>query len=613
MSKSTTSLLKQLRHFMKDKKYVSEVIHAYIIPSGDAHQSEYIAAHDKRREFITGFTGSAGTAIVTANEALLWTDGRYFLQAEKQLDSNWTLMKSGFGDTLKKEEWLSKKLPDEAVIGVDPYLLSLDEWRTISQELKNSNKKLIRVDHNLIDLVWAAEQPPIPNSSLIALNQQYSGKTWEEKVKELQVTLDGNDVYGVVVAALDEVAWLFNLRGSDITFNPVFISYAIVTQDDVSLFIDESRVTNTIRHHLKLDEEKCILTVHPYNNIQEHLRKLGEMEKKIWISSKNSCALASLVAEKYLITKTSPVCTAKAIKNDTEIQGMKNSHIRDAAALCEYFCWLEEKVLCGDLNEVDASDKLDALRSEQEDFVSLSFETISASGPNGAVIHYRGERDKCRSILPDDMYLCDSGGQYLDGTTDVTRTIHFGNPSDHQKECFTRVLKGHIQLSMAKFPNGTNGHKLDILARKPLWDIGLDYMHGTGHGVGSFLNVHEGPIHISPSRSDDPPLQAGMFVTDEPGYYEDGCFGIRIENVLLVKLFELKHNFKGKGFLGFEPVTLVPIQRKLILPSLLSADEIDWLNEYHATVMEKVGSHLLKQNGKQKVLDWLIRETQTLG
>jgi len=611
MARNTGNILKLLRKYMGSKQYVSEKINAYIIPSGDAHQSEYIAPRHKRREFVSGFTGSAGTAVVTEDEALLWTDGRYFLQAEKQLDENWTLMTDGAPGVLRQEEWLSQKLPEGAVVGVDPTLLSLDEWRRISKELSNSGKSFIRVDQNLIDLVWKEyDQPQQPMSDLMALPLSLSGRSWVQKVEDVREKLIEKGAYGLVVASLDEVAWLFNLRGSDIVFNPVFMSYAIVTLDNVSLFIDKERITTKIEDHLKLNNPEGTLKVFPYEGLQEALRDLGKSEKKIWISAKNSCALASLVPEKFLITDISVVASLKAVKNDTEISGMRQAHIRDGAALCDYLCWLE-KNFDTNINEADAADKLDNTRREQEKFVSLSFETISSIGPNCAVIHYKPEQETAKQLYAD-MYLCDSGGQYLDGTTDVTRTIHLGTPTEHQKETYTRVLKGHIQLARAVFPKGTRGHILDVLARTSLWEIGLNYLHGTGHGVGAFLNVHEGPIGISPRNSDDPPLEAGMFLSDEPGYYEDGAFGIRIENIIQVVEKTLKHNFGGKGFLGFEVVTMAPMYRDLMVPNLLSTEEIDWINEYHATVFEKVGQYLIDQ-GKMEVVDWLKKQTAPLG
>ncbi|XP_065071332.1 xaa-Pro aminopeptidase 1-like isoform X2 [Rhopilema esculentum] len=567
-----------------------------------------------RREFISGFTGSTGTAIVTENKALMWTDGRYYLQAEKELDANWTLMKDGLPETPTQEDWLSKELPVGAKVGVDPYLISLDAWRRISKKLQGSGRTLVRVDRNLVDLVWADHgRPATPCSNLITLGQEFSGKSWKAKVSEIRGRLKEKDAYGVIVAALDEVAWLFNLRGSDIDFNPVFFSYAIVTTDDVSLFIDDARLNNGIKEHLCIDKkEESVLKIFPYENIDKEVKELAGKGKRIWISSKNSAALASLVPEENLITETSPVCVAKAVKNEVEIEGMRQAHIRDAAALCRYFAWLENEIHKGYLTEVTAADKLEQFRKEQEHFVGLSFPTISGSGPNGAVIHYRPEAATARTLSPDEMYLCDSGAQYFDGTTDVTRTVHFGTPSQYEKECFTRVLKGNIQMASAKFPKGTRGHVLDILARKPLWDCGLNYLHGTGHGVGAFLNVHEGPQGISPRVSEDEPLKPGMFVTDEPGYYEDGKFGIRIENVMLVKEVKLEHNFKSVGFYGFEHITLVPIQTKMLVPELLTSDEINWINEYHSLCVEKVGAKLREQNHGNAV-KWLLKECQTLG
>jgi len=610
MKKPTGNLLKKLRKLMKNTSYVPEAINAYIIPSGDAHQSEYIAPCHMRREFISGFSGSAGTAIVTDTKALMWTDGRYYLQAEKEMDANWTLMKDGLPETPSQEDWLSKELPVGAKVGVDPYLISLDGWRRITKKLQGTGRSLIRVDKNLIDVVWAEHgRPAAPSSRLLVLKKEFSGKSWIDKVKQIRSELAKKNAFAVVIAALDEVAWLFNLRGSDIAYNPVFFSYAIVTMDDVKLFIDESRVTNEIREHLNRDGHVSIV---PYEDIEKHVRKLGTEGKRVWISSKSSAALSSLIPEENLITDASPVCVAKAVKNEVEIEGMKQAHIRDAAALCQYFAWLEKEIHKWNLNEVTAADKLEEFRKEQDHFVGLSFPTISSGGPNGSIIHYRPELSTARVLSPDELYLCDSGAQYYDGTTDVTRTLHFGTPSQYQKECFTRVLKGNIQMASATFPKGTRGHVLDILARKPLWDCGLNYPHGTGHGVGAFLNVHEGPQGISHRVSEDEPLKPGMFITDEPGYYEDGKFGIRTENVMLVKEVDLEYNFNKIGFLGFEHITLVPIQAKLLVPDMLDQNEINWINDYHALCLEKVGKKLQKQN-KHSALKWLKRECQPLG
>ncbi|XP_031555402.1 xaa-Pro aminopeptidase 1-like [Actinia tenebrosa] len=619
MEKSSRQILQQLRSLMKNKTHVSETIQAYIIPSGDAHQSEYLAECDLRRGFVTGFTGSAGTAIVTEHKAALWTDGRYYLQAEQQLDANWILMKDGMLDTPTKEEWLIQELSSGSRVGVDPFLVSLQEWQKLSKAMTSNGLSLVKTETNLVDIVWSShDRPAPPSDGVTALSLNYAGKSWQQKIKELRETLKKKKAYAFVATALDDVAWLFNLRGSDVEYNPVFFAYAIVTLDGISLFIDETKLDAAVRKHLGLNgvfenDESLHITIREYTTIQNAVKEIAESDNKIWISKTSSVALTSAVPKLNLIDDASPVAYAKSLKNDVEREGMRQAHIRDAVALCEYFCWLEQEVPKDELTEITGSDKLEELRREQEDFVSLSFPTISGVGSNGAIIHYRPTEETDRMITKDSLYLCDSGAQYMDGTTDVTRTVHFGKPTRHEQECFTRVFKGHVALAMATFPNKTSGHRLDMLARKALWDVGLDYQHGTGHGVGAFLNVHEGPQSISSRpKPDEVPFEAGMDITIEPGYYEDGKFGIRIENVYIVKQVELKNNFQGKGFLGFEPITLFPIQTKMLIPSMLTPEEIDWLNNYHELCAETVGA-VLREQGKHQALNWLLKETRTLG
>ncbi|KAL9982844.1 hypothetical protein ACROYT_G004953 [Oculina patagonica] len=604
---------------MRSKHQLAEAIQAYIIPSGDAHQNEYLASCDLRREFISGFSGSAGTAIVTETKAALWTDGRYHLQAENQLDpSNWTLMKDGLPDTPSQEDWLIQELPTGSKVGIDPWVITHGNWHKMSQALSSAGLSLVFTEKNLVDLVWEDHsRPDPPTEGLMVMDISFTGKDWHEKIKEVRGTLTKKKADALVVTALDEVAWLFNLRGSDVVFNPVFFAYAMVTQDEVNLFIDVAKLDKAVSNHLGLDSandnSETKVTVRPYEGIWDAVNEAANNGSRIWISSSSSAALVRLVPKTHLISAPSPLARSKAIKNTVEIEGMKQAHIRDAVALCEYFSWLEQEVPKDELTEITGASKLEELRREQENFISLSFETISAVGPNGAVIHYRPAEETDRVISNEELYLCDSGAQFKDGTTDVTRTWHFGAPSKWERECFTRVLKGHIALARAVFPNKTTGHRLDTLARMALWDVGLDYLHGTGHGIGSFLNVHEGPHRIgSRSTENEAPLEAGMMVTDEPGYYEDGSFGIRIENVLLVKPVELENNFKDRGYLGFEPITLFPIQTKLLLPSMLTSEEVDWLNWYHGLCAEKVGS-ALREQGRTSALNWLLKETVPLG
>ncbi|KAK2098972.1 Xaa-Pro aminopeptidase 1 [Saguinus oedipus] len=592
-------------------------------------ESEYIAPCDCRRAFVSGFDGSAGTAIITEEHAAMWTDGRYFLQAAKQMDSNWTLMKMGLKDTPTQEDWLVSVLPEGSRVGVDPLIIptgpaacpaamgiqlmpgpqcvSSDYWKKMAKVLRSAGHHLIPVKENLVDKIWT-DRPERPCKPLLTLGLDYTGISWKDKVADLRLKMAERNVVWFVVTALDEIAWLFNLRGSDVEHNPVFFSYAVIGLETIMLFIDGDRIdTPSVKEHLLLDlglEAEYRIQVHPYKSILSELKALCadlSPREKVWVSDKASYAVSEAIPkvggptlahlnpanpfpvlvlslEQRQISECAcwirkdhrccmpytPICIAKAVKNSAESEGMRRAHIKDAVALCELFNWLEKEVPKGDVTEISAADKAEEFRRQQADFVDLSFPTISSTGPNGAIIHYAPVPETNRTLSLDEVYLIDSGAQYKDGTTDVTRTMHFGTPTAYEKECFTYVLKGHIAVSAAIFPTGTKGHLLDSFARSALWDSGLDYLHGTGHGVGSFLNVHEGPCGISYKTFSDEPLEAGMIVTDEPGYYEDGSFGIRIENVVLVVPVKTKYNFNNRGSLTFEPLTLVPIQTKMI-------------------------------------------------
>lgn len=618
--KATSHLLSKLRALMKNSCRVAKPLQAYIVPTGDAHQSEYVAENDQRRVFICGFTGSAGMAVVTDTRAALWTDGRYYLQAEAQLDNNWTLMKEGLPDTPTVAAWLNKILPVGSHVGCDPTLLSRETWKPMSKELKTSGHFLVPVPENLIDLIWD-DRPGPPSSTLIILPKCYTGYTWQEKVAQVQGKLKEKNAFAYIVTALDEVAWLFNLRGADIMYNPVFFSYAVITINGVHLFIDEKKLEQPVRQHLQVDNTSdkgtgggTEVTTYAYSEIWDFIGSLVKTQDgKIWVSEKSSFAVADVIPKDQCIFSPSPVAKLKCVKNSAEIEGMRQAQIQDAVALCEFMMWLEHEVPRGAVTEIVAADKAQELRSQQKDFISLSFDTISSIGPNGAIIHYKPKPETDVPVTTDQVYLIDSGAQYRCGTTDTTRTVHLGTPSKHEQECFTRVLKGHINLSTVVFPSGTKGHSLDTLARTALWDVGLDYPHGTGHGVGAFLNVHEGPCGISARMSlTDIPLEEGMILSDEPGYYEDGKFGIRIENCVLVTKAETKHRYRNKQFLTFEPITLVPIQTKMIDPNLLTEDEISWLNSYHANIRTVVGEEL-KAQGKTEVYHWLLKNTESLG
>ncbi|KAI8043290.1 xaa-Pro aminopeptidase ApepP [Drosophila gunungcola] len=610
MKRSTTQILARLRELMlRAQPGDSGCIAAYIVPSDDAHQSEYQCQHDERRSFVSGFDGSAGTAVVTTDSALLWTDGRYYQQAEKQLDSNWVLMKDGLTTTPSIGAWLAKNLPRGSAVGVDPRLLSFRVWKPIETELNAAECQLVPIEKNLIDEVWGADQPAQTSNPIITLKLEHSGVTIAKKWEVVRKQLKDKNVDALVVSALDEIAWFLNLRGSDIDFNPVFFAYLIVTSDELLLCVDSSKLPTDFAQHQT--ENNVKITILPYASIGLEISKIvSTKESKIWIAPTSSYYLTALIPKSRRFQEVTPVCVLKAIKNDVEIEGFVNSHIRDGVALCQYFAWLEDQVKRGvQVDEMSGSDKLESFRASKDKYMGLSFTTISASGPNGSVIHYHPKEETNRKINDTEIYLCDSGAQYLDGTTDVTRTLHFGEPTDFQREAYTRVLKGQLSFGSTVFPAKVKGQVLDTLARKALWDVGLDYGHGTGHGVGHFLNVHEGPMGVGIRlMPDDPGLQANMFISNEPGFYQDGEFGIRVEDIVqIVPAVQVAHNFANRGALTFKTITMCPKQTKMIKKELLSEVEVKLLNSYHQQVWETL-SPILSREGDEFTLAWLKKE-----
>ncbi|CCJ30953.1 unnamed protein product [Pneumocystis jirovecii] len=515
-----------------------------VVPSRDVHSSEYIADSDARRAFISGF---------------------------QQLDKNWTLMKLGLSGVPTWQEWIVQNASKGKVVGVDSSLISFNEAKTLSKKLEQSDAKLLGSNSNLIDEVWGNERPERPLNPVIVHPVEFAGEEPCSKISKVSKVLKEKKAYAFLVTMLDEIAWLFNLRGTDIPYNPVFFAYALVMYNDVILYIDNRKLDCHVKKHLK------DVKIKPYESIFSDLESLRDKleGKKVIISDTASWALAIALGETNIEVMRSPICDAKAVKNKTEIDGMRNCHIRDGVALVKFFAWLEEFLKNqGILDEVDAADQLEIYRKEQAYFMGLSFPTISSSGKNGAIIHYKPEKLSCSSININQIYLCDSGAQYSDGTTDVTRTYHFGVPTLREKLTFTLVLKGHIAIAKAIFPKGTNGYTLDILARQYLWNIGLDYLHGTGHGVGSFLNVHEPPIGIALRQEYiELPFLPGMVVSDEPGYYENGSYGQRIESIIAVKEVSTPNNFADKQFYGFEYLTMCPIGLNLIDTTLLDESE----------------------------------------
>ncbi|KAL7940895.1 X-prolyl aminopeptidase [Trichoderma barbatum] len=614
---NTTEKLSKLRALMKEHN-----VQIYVVPSEDSHSSEYIASCDARREFISGFTGSAGCAVITETSAALATDGRYFNQATQQLDDNWTLLKQGLQDVPTWQEWAAEQSAGGKTVAVDSTLITGSAAKKLAEKIRKSGgSDLVPLDVNLVDAVWGEDRPVRPQHRITVLSEKFAGKSVQSKLADLTSELEKKKSPGVFISMLDEVAWLFNLRGNDIPYNPVFFSYAVITPKGAALYVDESKLDEQCREHLA----KFDVAVKPYETFFRDAENLhqqfiassqnaeGGSTGSFLMSNKGSWALKRALGGDTAVEEIrSPVGDSKAVKNETEMEGMRACHIRDGAALIEYFAWLEDQLINKKavLDEVQAADKLEELRSKHEHFVGLSFPTISSTGANAAVIHYGPERGNCATIDPKAIYLCDSGAQYLDGTTDTTRTLHFGEPSEAEREAYTLVLKGNIALDLAVFPKGTTGFALDSLARQHLWSTGLDYRHGTGHGVGSFLNVHEGPIGIGTRiQYTEVPLAPGNVISNEPGYYEDGRFGIRIENIIMVKEVKTKYAFGDKPFLGFEHVTMVPYCRNLIDESMLSEAEKAWLNASNVEILEKTKAFF---EGDALTTAWLTRETRKI-
>eukprot|EP00752_Nemacystus_decipiens_P008249 g7376.t1 len=667
---------------------------AYLVGTQDAHQNGYnIAEHDKRREWLTGFTGFAGTALVTSSKALLWTDGRYFRQASQQLSADWTLMYLGEQGVLSLEQWLeheaaavregeaAAKAGKEAAelghpssstavrgglpittsahggmggngvgtsgfrVGVDPRLMSTETARSLTSKLAKNGGCLVDISGNLVDAVWT-DQPPVPQRPVRVHPVKFAGVAVPEKLAAVRKLVVEEGASSLVVMATDEVAWLFNIRGGDILFNAVAIAAAFLTQEDAFLFIDAVKLDEDVRQHLT----EAGVTVKPYEALLPELRSLkpepltpsgsptpsaaqlvssdgGSSGRcggkgRVLMASSLSLAVMEAVPASLVLEGASPIALAKAVKNDQELQGLREAHVRDGVALTAFLSWLERAMDAGEagggggigwpLTEFTVAEKLDRFRKEQAGYVSRSFETVSGYGPNGALYHYAAQKETARTLGTDSLFLLDSGAQYTDGTTDVTRTVHFGTPTQHQRRCFTLVLKGHIALARAVFPEDTMGSKLDVLARLALWEAGLDYRHGTGHGVGAFLNVSEGPHRIhSRITPNEQGIKVGMTTSNEPGYYEDGEFGVRTESVCICVEKKTRHNFAGKRSCAFETITMAPIQAKLIDATLLTVDERKWLDDYHATVRATLGP-LLKDSDRDAYA-YLVRETRPLG
>ncbi|SHF87680.1 Xaa-Pro aminopeptidase [Mariniphaga anaerophila] len=552
---------------------------AWYISGTDPHASEYLPERWQTRAFISGFTGSYGVVVITQEEAGLWTDSRYFLQAEEQLKGSGIKMyKLRVADAVSPEEWLSKKLQRNSKVGFDPQTLSVSGYKTMNNSLKKTGISMVETS-DLFERIWE-DRPAIPADEVFDYKHAHTGISRRGKKELLAAELKKHNADFQVITALDELAWLFNLRGSDIPFNPVFTGYGVAGKNDWILFVDNAKIPNQLKIHL----EKEKIELRPYSAFPAWLKSVKGKTVFIDPTSASFSVFSTLQNENKIVEGISPVSMLKARKNKTELSGFREAMKKDGVALLEFLFWLKENVKNNTVTEFDAAKKLAWFRSLQPDFKGESFSPIMGYREHGAIVHLSVNKDNALPLRPEGILLFDTGGQYLQGTTDITRTVALGKVTAQQKTDYTLVLKGMIALSLARFPEGTKGCNLDILARKPLWEHGLNYGHGTGHGVGHFLNVHEGPVSIR-QEFNEVPLQPGMVLSNEPGLYREGEYGIRTEN-MIVCVEKEKTSFGN--FLGFETLTLCPIDTNLIDISLLSEKERNWLNAYHNKVRSEL-------------------------
>ena len=577
-----TSKLEELRALMKKNN-----IAAYIIPSADPHQSEYVAPRWKSRAWISGFTGSAGTVVVTMKKAGLWTDGRYFLQAENQLKgSTITLFKMGLPETPSYTDWIGKELKKGDTVSFDAAVMSINDVDDLKKTFEPKGIK-VASSEDLIDKIWK-DRPAFPSGKAVLHPVKYAGAGRKEKFERIRTKMAEIGVDYHLFASLDDLAWIFNIRGNDVECNPVVMGFGVIGKKTADLFVKEGKFNKKDADAIAKDG----VTIHKYEEIYAFIKGL---KGKIFIDkARTSQSLLDAVdCKKAEVVHGENVSQImKGIKNATEIEGMKKAHVIDGVAMVKFLCWLDKNIGKTKITEISASDKLEAFRKEGEGFVGLSFDTISGYGAHGAIIHYSATPETDCELKPAGLYLVDSGAQYLFGTTDITRTVAMGKLTKDMKKDFTNVLKGHIRIALAKFPQGfTTGANIDAFAREALWKDGKNYLHGTGHGVGAYLSVHEGPMSISTRRSDTK-IEPGMIVSNEPGYYEPDQYGIRIENLVLSVP---KEKTAWGQFVGFENLTMCPIDIRAIEPSLLSAEEKKYLNDYHKLVFKTLSPMLGKE------------------
>ena len=586
-----------LRALMEERGY-----DAYMVPTDDNHQSEYVGEHFKARAFITGFTGSAGTAVITKDAAGLWTDGRYFIQAEQQLSgSGVKLFKMGEPDVPTVEDFIADVLPEGGTLGFDGRVVAMGEGQALEAAAAKKNAK-IDYSTDLIDKIWE-DRPALSEEPAFALDIEYTGESTESKLKRIRKSMaeEGADIH--IIAALDDVCWTTNLRGNDIEFFPLLLSYAVITKEDMKLYIDERKLTDEMKANLAKDN----ISLRPYNAVYEDVKELCADSAILVDPSRLNYALYNnLPKGAKVIEKVNPTVLMKAMKNDTEIKNIKSAHVKDGVAVTKFMHWLKKNVGKTEITEISAAEKLEEFRKEQEGYLWQSFEPICGSGEHAAIVHYAATPETNVPVVTDGLFLTDTGGGYMEGSTDITRTFAFGKITDRMAEDFTTVLLCNLRLARAVFMHGTCGYNLDILARMPEWERGINYNHGTGHGVGYLMNIHEAPsgFRIAIREREKAVIEPGMVITDEPGIYIEGSHGIRTENELLV--CEKEKTEYGQ-FLCFEPITYVPIDLDAVNPDMMTKEDKEQLNAYHAKVYELVSPHL---NEEEK--EWLKEYTRAI-
>ena len=589
--------LEKLREVMR-----REHLSAFIFPSTDAHQSEYVADHWQGRAWISGFNGSAGTAVVTMHSAALWTDSRYFIAAEEQLrGTEFQLMKLKVEGTPTISDWIASELSqneDECrEVGLDGMVNSYNDTMALISDLRKAGGITVRTNFDPLEQIWM-NRPAIPENPVEIQSLNFAGETVDDKIQRIRKALREHHADGILVSALDDIAWTLNLRGTDVHCNPVFVSYLLISSDQVSLFVNPKKISSEVKTYL--DEHG--ISLFDYNQVEEGLESYADYNILLDGDETSFCLWKSVKCPEIIAAK-SPIPVMKAVKNGTEIEGYHQAMLRDGVAMVKFLKWLKPAVEAGGQTEMSIDEKLTSLRAEQKLFRDISFDTIAGYQAHGAIVHYEATPETDAPLLPEGLILIDSGAQYQDGTTDITRTIALGPVTEEMKHVYTLVLKGHIQLELAKFPDGASGTQIDALSRECMWREGYNFLHGTGHGVGSYLNVHEGPHQIRMEWKPTP-LRAGMTVTDEPGLYLKGKFGVRIENTLLIKDF-VETTF-GK-FLQMEPLTLCPIDTAPIDVNMLLPEEVEWLNAYHREVFEKLSPYL-----EDEEVGWLAEATKPL-